>query len=153
MITIEPLTPAHLPQLVALRAASPPGYDAYFSPFVFDEQNLGRILAESRADQYLALLWGGELAGMAMLRGLDEGYTVPSYGVWVAHPFSGRGLALASLRHAVTACEELGCAELMLKVHPENTRARRIYERFGFEQTGHDARNGNLVLRLPLAQP
>lgn len=153
MISIVPLEPEHIPQLVALRAASPPGYDTYFTPFAFDAPTLARILAERRADRYLALLWDGQVAGLAMLRGFDAGYSVPSYGVWVAHALSGRGLARASLEHAIALCRELGCPELMLKVHPDNTRARRIYAAFGFAQTGVDPRNANLVLRLPLVQP
>ena len=152
MLKIEPLSHTHIPALVALHGGSPPGYNAYFTPFAFDEPTLTQILAQRRADQYLALLWGDELAGISMLRGFDQGYSVPSYGVWVAHAYSGRGVARASLAHAVALCTALGCAELMLKVSPENLRARRIYERFGFVQTGDDARSGQLVLRLPLEQ-
>jgi ribosomal protein S18 acetylase RimI-like enzyme len=38
----------------------------------------------------------------------------------------------------------------MLKVHPENGRAKSLYERFGFKQTGVDEKKNNLVYHLPL---
>jgi RimJ/RimL family protein N-acetyltransferase len=147
MIAITPLQPEQIPALLALHGASPPGYDAFFAPFSFDEPTLRAILRERRRDEYFALFWDGHVAGLAMLRGFDAGFSVPSFGVWVAHAFSGRGLARTALSHCIARCRALGCQELMLKVHPANRRAWRIYADSGFVQTGVDARNGHLVMR------
>ncbi|MEI7770626.1 MAG: GNAT family N-acetyltransferase [Chloroflexales bacterium] len=150
MIMIEPLQPPHLSALVAAHAAAPPGYSAYFQPFPFDEATLRRILERRREDLYYGVIWAGQPAGLSMLRGFDQGYRVPSYGVWIAPAFSRRGLGRATLQHAVETCRARGCAQLMLKVHPLNTRARQMYERFGFVQAGVDPHNQNLIYRLTL---
>ena len=152
MIAIEPLGLEHIGPLVAAYEASPPEYSAYFQPFRFDEATLRGVLERRRADLYFSALWGSEPAGISMLRGFDEGYAVPSYGVWVAAALSGRGLGRATLEHAVATCQNIGCAELMLKVHPLNARARRMYERFGFAQGGVDPRNAHLIYRLALGE-
>jgi ribosomal protein S18 acetylase RimI-like enzyme len=148
MIMIEPLQPCHLGALVAAHAAAPPGYSTYFQPFPFDEETLRRILEQRREDLYFAAIWAGQPAGLSMLRGLDQGYAVPAYGVWIAPAFSRRGLGRASLEHAAAACRARGCAQLMLKVHPLNTRAKLMYERFGFVQAGVDPHNQNLIYRF-----
>jgi len=150
MITIEPLQPAHIAALIAAYTAAPPEYAAYFQPFAFDAHTLQRILEQRVNDLYFAVLWAGEPAGLSMLRGFDQGYTVPSYGVWIAPAFSRRGLGWATLVHAAETCRARGCRELMLKVHPLNTPAKHMYERFGFLKTGVDPRNENLIYRLNL---
>ena len=33
----------------------------------------------------------------------------------------------------------------MFKVHPDNTIAKVLYERFGFQQAGIDPKNNNLI--------
>ncbi len=67
-----------------------------------------------------------------MLRGFDEGYERPSFGVFVAERFAGRGLARRALEESVKWCGQNGVAEMMLKVYRENTAALRIYEEAGF---------------------
>ncbi|MBL8155080.1 MAG: GNAT family N-acetyltransferase, partial [Anaerolineae bacterium] len=85
------------------------------------------------------------LAGFFMLRGWDAGYDVPAYGVTIAQAYSGLGLARLSLDLSKTICRLRQVKRLMLKVHPENTVAKRLYEQAGFVQTGIDPRNANLI--------
>lgn len=149
---IVPLEPRHVPALVRRYQGDPPGYSRYFTPFSFDEATWREILAARRDDLYFAIERGGEVAGYYMLRGWDAGYAIPAYGVWVAHPFQGQGLATATLHHAVARCRERGSETLMLKVHPDNHGAKALYERFGFQQVGSDPRNDNLIYHLDLQQ-
>jgi ribosomal-protein-alanine N-acetyltransferase len=149
-VQILPLQEDQIGPLAQLYQAATADYGVYFKPFSFDEETLGRILRERRNDLYFTVLCDGELAGLYMLRGFDQGYTVPSYGVWIAQAYSRRGLARATLEHAVATCRAHGCREMMLKVHPLNTRAKLLYERFGFTQTGVDTKNNNLVYKLSL---
>ncbi|NTV62222.1 MAG: GNAT family N-acetyltransferase [Oscillochloris sp.] len=150
MISIQPLTFDHLGPLVAAYAVAPAAYSAYFQPFSFDLPTLQAILAQRVADLYFLVRWADEPAGFFMLRGFDQGYRVPTYGVWIAPPFSRRGLGRETLHHAVRTCRARGCDELMLKVHPLNIRAMRMYERFGFTRAGVDPRNANLIYKLAL---
>lgn len=149
-LEIRSLEYEHLPDVVALYTASPPGYSRYFTPFTFDVATIKAILERKCHDRYYALIYDGRPVGLYMLRGFDQGYATPSYGVWVAERYSGRGLARMTLDHAVTVCRGLGYKELMLKVHPENRRAKTLYEKFGFRFAGVDLKNNNLIYKLPI---
>lgn len=127
-------------------AEQPAEYMRYFTPFAFDRATVGRLLAETVRDVYLGVFCDGELAAFCMLRGWDEGYDVPSYGVIVSERFRGRGLGALTIELSKTVCRLRGARRLMLKVHPDNAAARGLYERAGFRQTGVDARNDNLVM-------
>ena len=54
----------------------------------------------------------------------------------------GRGLGLALLEAVEARALEIGCCKLTLEVHEGNQRARKLYERFGFE--GHHLGGGAL---------
>lgn len=82
----------------------------------------------------------GVLAGFAKL-GPDDlpgtgGDTLELYQLYVLEPWKGRGIAAALMDWAV-ACARARCAsELRLTVYIDNHRARRFYERYGFEEVG-----------------
>ncbi|MCQ0024109.1 ribosomal protein S18-alanine N-acetyltransferase [Streptomyces somaliensis DSM 40738] len=90
-------------------------------------------------------------AGLAAAGGLGDVQTIA-----VARDHWGTGLGarlLAELLHHATAFE---CEEVLLEVRVDNTRAQRLYERFGFEPIGFRRgyyQPGNvdaLVMRLTL---
>jgi RimJ/RimL family protein N-acetyltransferase len=86
----------------------------------------------TRRDLYFAAFLGERLVGYAMLRGWDEGYGVPSFGVAVGAPYRGRGIATSLLRYAIQRAREVGANSVMLKVNVDNPAARPIYESEGF---------------------
>ena len=85
-----------------------------------------------------------------MLRGFDEGYTTPSYGVYISSRFNNKGLAALTLNHAISTCKFLGYKKLRLKVHKENIIAFKQYKKYGFVQTGFDDRISNIVMHKDL---
>lgn len=149
-VSIQKMMPSHVVDLVALHKQSIHDYSQYFTPFSFDAPTFCRFLELTLRDLYFIVLADDQVAGFYMLRGLDEGYAAPMYGVWIGDSYSGRGLALTTLRHAVSVCAELQCRDLLLKVHPDNLRAKSMYERFGFVSIGTDIKTQNLVYRLSL---
>jgi ribosomal-protein-alanine N-acetyltransferase len=48
----------------------------------------------------------------------------------------GQGLGRFLLNQAVACARGLGMTSMLLEVRPSNTRALRIYERYGFKQIG-----------------
>ncbi|HEX9807644.1 MAG TPA: GNAT family N-acetyltransferase, partial [Alteraurantiacibacter sp.] len=96
-------------------------------------------------DHYWAIEMGGELAGFFMLRGLDTGYAKPSFGIFVAEHWSGRGLAAAALEYSKAWCTEHGVSTMMLKVAPDNAAARRIYQDAGFVPVGTCPDTGHAI--------
>nr|WP_235617421.1 GNAT family N-acetyltransferase [Streptomyces thermolilacinus] len=93
-------------------------------------------------------------AGLAAAGGLGDVQTIA-----VARDQWGTGLGarlLTELLHHATAFE---CEEVLLEVRVDNTRAQRLYERFGFEPIGFRRgyyQPGNvdaLVMRLTVQDP
>lgn len=144
-VSLRRLRPRDARALSRLLLSASPGYSRFFIPFDFAFASVSSILRQAKDDLYFGIMAGGDLAGFYMLRGFDQGYEVPAYGVWVAPAYQDRGLAALTLRHAFSQCRLNGIGRLMLKVHPENAVAMRLYETMGFVRTGVDARNGHFV--------
>lgn len=125
-------------------------YYAYFRPFAFDVATVRRILAAQTDDRYWGMFCKRKLAGFFMLRGLDEGYIRPSFGVFISSDHARKGLAQLALRYAVAWCRLRGLPALMLKVHPDNASARRLYEETGFVRIGVCERTGHEMYEKPL---
>jgi N-acetylneuraminate synthase/N,N'-diacetyllegionaminate synthase len=145
---IAPLTAAECGELSTILKGSRPEYAAHFNPFGFEEESVRAELEKARKDRYWGMRCGGELAGFFMLRGFDEGYERPAFGVFIAEQFAGRGLARRALAEATQWCEEIGVKEMMLTVYPENTAAVRIYEAAGFVASGGDAKKIIMTKRV-----
>lgn len=131
--------------LSALILNAPKDHTKYFTPFSFEEDSIKKIINNAVNDKYFGIFINDDLAGFYMLRGFDQGYEVPSYGVWISDKFSGLGLSKLTLQHAITFCKINNIKKIMLKVHPENIIAKSIYEAFGFKQEGFDNNNSNLI--------
>ena len=112
---------------------------------------MAEALAKARRDRYWGILSAGRLIGMIMLRGFDEGYAVPTFGVYVAQAHEGNGIAKLGLRFAMTWCRLNHCDEIMLSVHPNHTAALHIYEGSGFQATGETAAIGHSIYRRKLS--
>ena len=125
--------------------SAPGAYSKYFTPFDFDRLTISKILSKARKDTFFGVYIAGKIVGFFMLRGLDKGYKIPSYGVWIAPSYTGKGLGELTLKHAVAFCRVNGIEKLMLKVHPENIIAKKLYERNGFTVVGNDEMNGNII--------
>ncbi|APF39134.1 Acetyltransferase (GNAT) family [Chelatococcus sambhunathii] len=85
----------------------------------------------------LIITAAGEPVGFAMYaRDEDDGnYWI--YRLMIDARFQGKGYGRAALGHILEQLSRLpGCPCVVLGVHPENERARRIYESFGFRYTG-----------------
>jgi len=120
-------------------------YLKYFTPFEFTYSSIEKIFGEAREDKYFGIFINNNLAGFYMLRGFDEGYEIPSYGVWISSKYANLGLSTLTLYHAFAFCKLNGIKKLMLKVHPENSAAKNLYESLGFLKTGLDEKNENFI--------
>ncbi len=125
-------------------------YSRYFIPFRLDYLSIKEQFSRLRKDVFWGIAINNKLVGFYMLRGFDEGYDIPSYGVWISKEFSGKGLSKLTLQHAIAFCKLNKIKKLMLKVHPENIIAKNIYEDFGFKQTGIDPKNNHLIYHKKL---
>jgi RimJ/RimL family protein N-acetyltransferase len=147
---IRELTANDAPELARLLASQRPEYLAHFHPFDFEEPSIRRTLEAARKDRFWVFMVESQLAGFFMLRGFDQGYARPSFGVFVAEQFQSRGIARAALAHSIRWCEENGVERLMLKVSAENPVARRVYLEAGFQVSGMCDKTGHEIMELSL---
>ncbi len=75
------ITPADSLALSRLLTDDGNDYSQYFIPFATDIKSLEKQLEVVREDRYWGICFNGILAGFFMMRGLDEGYKRPSFGV------------------------------------------------------------------------
>lgn len=120
-------------------------YMKYFMPFAFDSATLGAIISKVKNDIYYLVLVDHQIAGFYMLRGLDGGFKIPSFGIWVNSNFQGMGLANLIIQHSIVSCKIAGISQIMLKVDPQNVNAKYLYEKYDFKIAGIDEKNNNLI--------
>ena len=144
-LTINKLDKRFSSEISALLRKESPDYSKYFVPFTFDSDTIYRILDNLKKDSFWGIFVVDKLVGFYMLRGFDEGYDIPSYGVWISKEYSNKGLSKFTLQHASSYCKINQIKKIMLKVHPGNTAAKTTYENFGFHQEGFDSKNNNLI--------
>lgn len=149
-LRVLPLTSRDAGTLATFLRAQTDAYMQYFMPFRFEEAVIQDFLEAAKEDVYCGLFWGEALAGFFMLRGWDAGYEVPAYGVTIGEAFQGLGLGRVTLDLAKVVCRLRGAKRMMLKVHPANIVAKTLYESVGFQQTGIDPKNQNLVYHCDL---
>lgn len=100
--------------------------------------------------------WDGEPVGACWFRRFTAehpgygflGEDVPGIGLAVRDSFRGRGIGTRLLEAAVAAIRESGASAVSLSVELGNDRARRLYERAGFEPVGREG--GSITMRLSL---
>jgi ribosomal protein S18 acetylase RimI-like enzyme len=122
--------------------------EAFFRPHPFTPDEARRIADEGGRDTYALLLEDGRATAYGMLRGWTEGYPVPSLGIAVRTSAQGRGLGRLMMAHLQAEAMRRGATVVRLRVHPDNTRARRLYETLGYAYAGED--RGELVMLLNL---
>lgn len=120
-------------------------YLRFFS--AFDAPNeLARQLSSSVRDQFFVLRNGSTIEGFFCLRGLDAGFSRPSFGVYIPSRFKGQGLAKLALESSVEWCRQHGVENLMLKVADANSQARCIYTAQGFQSIGKCDDTGHVIM-------
>ena len=113
------------------------------------------LFAQRRKDRYYGAFTGpDEIVALSMLRGWDEGYVVPSFGIAVDAGWHGRGVGTRMTAWTIEQARALGAPSVRLTVYSDNPGARRIYERLGFTQTERRAgERESVVMALDLVRP
>jgi [ribosomal protein S18]-alanine N-acetyltransferase len=131
-----------------------PAVTVTFTPFPMTAKTAATLLSEPREDRYYgAFTPAGELVALSMLRGWDEGFVVPSFGIAVDARRHGRGVGTRMTAWTVEQARALGAPSVRLTVYADNPGARRIYERLGFAERERRAPVGgreSVVMALDL---
>ena len=151
-LEIRSLTTDDAPQVSAMLRSQQSEYARFFHPFGFDELTVSRVLSESRSDVYTGVFLRGQLVVFFMLRGWDEGFEIPAFGILVDEKHRGRGLEMLSLETAKVICKLRGAPRMMLKMHPENISAKGVARKIGFFHVGEEVGSGNLIYHCDLTR-
>lgn len=150
LIELRKLITTDLEDLIDLWNQDPKDYNKYFIPFEIKYDNLKSILEKVDKDLFIGIFVNKNIAGFFMLRGFDEGYEIPSYGVWISSEYSNKGLAKLTLQYSLSLCQLAGVKRIMLKFHPENIIAMKMYKNYGFIETGIDKKIGHIIMHKDL---
>lgn len=144
-LTIRSITTSDAETVSAMLLRQSEQHIQYFKPFDFSLNHIQGMLTKVDKDIFMGVFLGGNLVGLFFLRGWDEGYNIPAYGVVIDKTFCGIGLGRITLDVSKTLCKLHNAPRLMLKVHPSNLTAKHLYEASGFLQSGTDPKNDNLI--------
>ncbi len=120
----------------------------FFHPHPFTAEKAVELCRYEGKDLYLVAVCAGEVLAYGLLRGWDEGYAIPSLGIAVHPAARGTGLGTAFMRYLHAAAANRGAESIRLKVYPENTRAKALYEKLGYMSAGET--DGQVLYTLTL---
>lgn len=130
IVSFGPELTAALSNLFAEISAD--GEDRFFHPHPFTRQEAQRLCNNSGRDQYYALLRADRVLGYGMLRGWEEGFEIPSLGIFIRKEARGKGLGKLMMAHLHAAALFCGAVSIRLKVHQDNQVARKMYEELAY---------------------
>lgn len=144
---LRPADEAALAALFAEIATDPAAAD--FHPHPFTAAEAGRISGYPGRDLYLGL-FGDDARpiGYGMLRGWDDGFEIPSLGIYLAAAGRGQGLSRLLMEALHRAAANQGATRVRLKVYRRNQKALTLYQRLGYVFGAEEA--GQLVGLLDL---
>ena len=122
--------------------------ETYFRPHPFTVDEAKNVADRRGLDAYALLVENGRAVAYGMLRGPDEGYSVPSLGIAVRTSAQNRGLGRLMMAHLHAEAVRRGATVVRLRVHPDNAKARRLYESLGYVYAGED--RGELLMLMDM---
>ena len=119
-----------------LRALIAAGDTAHFHPHAFTPEFVATLVRYTGDDLYYLLTEGDQVLGYGMLRGWDEGFSVPSLGIAVHPAARGSGLGRLMMTFLHAAAKRRNCSAVRLRVAIENKPAAALYESLGYRYKG-----------------
>lgn len=104
----------------------------HFRPFRLDAKTAHQIAVLPRRDGYYVAILGQRIVGLSMLRGWDEGFEIPSFGVVIDERLRGQGVGRRLTLWTLEAAQRRGCRRVRLSVNATNRVGVRLYESLGF---------------------
>ena len=118
-----------------------PSITRYFNPFPLTEESAYRITKKNHKDKYYVAYLDKMIVGFSMLRGWEEGYNVPSFGILIHHKFTNQGYGKILTHFTLDQAQNLNCKKVRLSVLKSNFVAIHIYRSLGFMEIGHEQLN------------
>lgn len=138
-ITIRQITDADRDDLVRLfEEHNRPETTRHFHPFPLTARTADLICGGAGKDRYYIARCGRAVIGFCMLRGWEEGFEIPSFGVLVDRRHRKQGYGRRMLEFALDQALQLNCSRVRLSVLASNAAAVRLYAAAGFRETARE---------------
>lgn len=105
-----------------------------FTPFELSDETARWIACEPHKDQFYLGTIDDQPVGFSMLRGWDEGFSVPSLGIFIDYRKHGLGFGKKLLDLTIEAAKSLNCTKIRLSAYASNQSACKIYWSRGFKE-------------------
>ena len=115
----------------------------YFHPHPLTYEMAKNIANYEGDDLYFLQIKDNKVTGYGMLRGWDEGFTIPSLGIIIHPSFRNQGLGRDFMEFLHNQAKAKGAAKVRLKVYPSNAGARYLYENLGYSFSNEE--KGRLI--------
>ena len=103
-----------------------------FDPFPMTRRTAEELLLPTSGDRFYGAFSSENLIAFSMLRGWDQGYEIPSFGIVVDSAAQRRGLGRRFTEWTVEQARSLECPAVRLSVYADNEPAYAIYRQLGF---------------------
>lgn len=110
----------------------------FFHPFPMTSSTAAVLLQTGRRDLFFGMEVGDSLVAFSMLRGWDDGFDIPSFGIVVDFYQQRRGLGRRLTEWTLRWADQIGCAMVRLTSYLENQTACRLYTSLGFKEVSRD---------------
>ena len=130
------LSPRHVHEVVAFLARLAAGGDArFFHPHPFTAAAVAALAEPGQPDEYHVLTAGreGPVVAYGMLRGWDEGFTVPRLRFAVDGQWRGLGVGRRLVTHLHAIASARGAASVRLEVARTNLAALALCRSMGYD--------------------
>ena len=112
--------------------------ERFFHPHVFDYENASKICSYTGKDLYYVMINDEDIVGYGLVRGWDEGFEIPSLGIYVSEKYRGLGIARMFMSFLHLSAKLKGSKQIRLKVYKDNLKAIRLYVSLGYVFKEHD---------------
>lgn len=109
-----------------------------FHPFPLTPEMAQFICAVPKKDRYYVAYYQGELVGLGMLRGWDEGYDIPAFGAFIDYRHHTKGFGGTIGDHAIAEARRIGSPAVRISGHVSNPVIHHYCSTRGFTLLSKD---------------
>ena len=136
---LKELTPEELPNLKTLFTLLKDSSDKeLFHPHPFTTDYAEWLCKYTGSDYYSFVICNNTIVGYVMLRGWDEGYDIPTIGIYIIPEQRGKKLAIRILKLLEAEAKQRGANRIMAKVNENNTASLRAFTASGYIRDHHE---------------
>jgi ribosomal protein S18 acetylase RimI-like enzyme len=137
LVEIKHLTEEYIDSLIQLQKNNEKEFK-HFTPHPFTREKLQLIIETAKLDLFYVVIFEGSVIGYGILRGMDEGYKVPSLGIAIDKNYYGTGVGSLLMDFLETTAKVHGYKKMRLRVYKNNERAYPFYLKLGYKYEPYD---------------